>query len=48
MNIQGLPSQLAQPTEMESSKSKGNFGALLKQYTAEVMVLAMLLRQCWR
>jgi flagellar hook-basal body complex protein FliE len=36
MNIQGLPSQLAQPTQMGNTKSKGNFSALLKQYTAEV------------
>ncbi|MBL4759959.1 MAG: flagellar hook-basal body complex protein FliE [Mariprofundaceae bacterium] len=36
MNIQGLPSQLTQTTQTESSKPKGNFGALLKQYTADV------------
>jgi len=36
MNIQGLPSQLTQASQTDSSKPKGNFGALLKQYTADV------------
>ncbi|MDQ6956785.1 MAG: flagellar hook-basal body complex protein FliE [Mariprofundaceae bacterium] len=36
MNIQGLPTQLGSVTQTEIAKPKGNFGALLKQYTADV------------
>ncbi|MDQ6968585.1 MAG: flagellar hook-basal body complex protein FliE [Mariprofundaceae bacterium] len=36
MNIQGLPSQLGSVTQTQSTKPKGNFGALLKQYTADM------------
>ncbi len=36
MNIQGLPSQLGSAIKSENTKPKGNFGALLKQYTADV------------